>query len=600
MTNGDIASLLQEIADLLELTDVSRFEVIAYQNAARTIEYYELDLADIYKKEGIDGLKKIQGIGDTISHNVAEYIEKGKSSKRDSLIKKIPKVELDINAIPGVGPKTTKKLYHALKPKSISDLAKKLNSKDGQKKLEKLSILEKSIDNILRGIDLKKRISGRIPIGVALPIAQEFVSALLSFPGVLSAEAVGSLRRMKETVGDIDIIASCDAQSRNIIENFIILPSVKTVIAKGTTKATIMTHDDLQVDLEILPQAEYGSLLQHFTGSKEHNVALRTWGTEHGFSISEHGIKIAKNEKVKSKNHSIKLKTEKTKIIKCKDEQCVYKTLGMDWIPPELRENQGEIQAALKHTLPKLVELKDIKGDLQMHTRASDGHATIEQMADAAIKIGYQYIGITDHSIGIGITGGLDSKGLDHQRKEINRVNNINRNRRPLLQILQGSEVNIRSDGRLDLPDDVLAKLDFAIAAIHSSFSRSRSENTKRYLNAIKNPHVDIIAHPTGRMLGRREAMDIDWKVIFSACKIHHTALEINAGIDRLDLPDYLAKQAASAGVMLIIDTDSHSPDALTTMCFGIAQARRAWLTKNNILNTMDIDKLTKWFNHNA
>lgn len=579
MTNGDISKVLYEIAQMLELTDVSRFEIIAYQVAARNIENIQEDIEAIYKEGGLEALDTLPGVGKGIAKNIAELIETGKLEKVAYLLKKIPAVQLEINAIPGVGPKTTLKLYKALKPKNMADFIKNITDPKNQVKLAELSFKEKTIANILRGIEIREKLSVRIPLTTALPIAEYFVEAIEKVPGVVRVDTVGSLRRMKDMVGDIDIIA-CSDDPKIAIATFVGLGEVKQKLAQGPISARIIHTSGVQVDFKILPKAEYGSLLQHFTGSKEHNVELRTYAQKHNFSISEHGIKD--------------LRGPKEKMILCSSEEVVYKTFKMDWIPPEIREGQGETELALKHKLPKLIELTDLRGDLQMHTRASDGKMTIMDMALGGEKLGYGYIAITDHSIGIGVTGGLDAKGISAQRKEIEQINSKLKKQGKKIQVLCGIEVNIRANGQLDLPDEALETLDVAVASIHSSFAQDKETVTKRYLGAIHNPHIDIIAHPTGRLLGKRDELNVDWPQVFKACVQTGTALEINAGHDRLDLPVNLAREAARLGVKLVISTDAHSPDGLQAMRFGVAQARRAWLTKEQILNTLDKDEFLK------
>lgn len=591
MDNTQIASELHSIAELLELTHVNRFEIIAYQNAARTVDNLQEDASSIYHDSGIDGLRALKGIGDTIAHNIAEYIDTGKIEKKEKLVQSIPPVQLAMNSIPGVGPKTTLKLYTLVKPRSIPDLVKKLSSESYKRILDRNSIKEKSIINILNSIVLQKTLSDRIPIGDALPVAQYIVDELLKNKYVVHIDFVGSLRRLKDTVGDIDIIAAVETgNSNSVISSFINLQIVTKVIAQGTKKATIISTHGYHIDLEIVPPKEYGSLLQHFTGSKEHNVELRTYAQSIGMSVSEHGIKQIKNNKSYLKN-----KDNNVTIIQCENEEKVYTTLKLPYIPPELREGMGEVGLAHSNSLPQLIERDDIRGDLQMHTRASDGKTSIDECATRAQQLNYRYIAITDHSIGLGITGGLDEKGILRQRKEIERCNARWSTGKSPCTILQGIEVNIRADGRLDLPDRALAHLDCALASIHSSFKQTRRETTKRYISAIQNPYISIIAHPTGRLLGKRDELDVDWNAVFDACVIHRTALEIDAGIERLDLPDRLARDAHAKGVKLVINTDAHHPDQLDNMHYGVGVARRAWLTKHDILNTMDIRQLLEW-----
>ncbi|MBI4029612.1 DNA polymerase III, partial [Candidatus Berkelbacteria bacterium] len=400
MENAEIAKVLREMGDILEIKGADSFKIRAFQNAARSIEFAAEEVFSLYQKEGLKGLMKIPGIGQGIAERVEELLKKGKLAEFEQLKGKIPKGELEITTIPGIGPKLAKRLYQKLKTKSIDDLEKKLQ-KISPDKLSGIHLKEKSIAKILKGIAVLRKVSGRKVLPFAEPIAREIVEKLKSRPEVRKADVVGSLRRWKETVGDIDIIAA-SKKPLETIEFFVKLPFWSEILAKGDTKATVVHQEGIQVDLEILPRQKYGSLLQHFTGSKEHNVALRIWAEKQGFSVSEHGIKKFQISKSPAKRDlASRDKIQKEKLILCSTEEEVYKTLGMDWIPPELRENQGEIEAALKHKLPNLIQLKDIKGDLQIHTNWTDGKSTIEEMAKEAKKMGYQYIAITDHSKGL-------------------------------------------------------------------------------------------------------------------------------------------------------------------------------------------------------
>lgn len=620
MTNIEISKIFQQIADMLELKDANAFEMRAYQQAARAIEYVGEEAADIYRRGGLKALDEIPGVGPSIAGHIRELLETGKLKKYDKLRKQIPEVELRILDIPGIGPKTAKKLYQTLKPKDqneldaflrtvlkkASDLKKSLKglSLKERRRLEKLHQLglqRKSLENILRGIDILKQRSGRMLISFAHPIAMQALGEIKKFPEIKQANVVGSLRRMKDTIGDIDIIAALQNQKSKIpprarldkvgknqngtevINNFISLPFVKEVINKGETKARVIHELGVQIDLEILPKEKYGSLLQHLTGSKEHNVALRTWGVEHGFSISEHGIRVqSKFQTPKSKNDN--------SLITCDTEEKVYQTLGMQWIPPELRENRGEIEAALKHQLPKLIELQDIKGDLQVHTNWSDGHNTVYDMARAAQDFGYQYIALTDHSVGLGVARGLDQKRFNDRHREI-----MTAQKKLKIKILEGVEVNIKANGRLDLPGEALQKFDYVLAAIHSSFNQDKETMTRRIIGAIKQPFVHAIAHPTGRLIERRPSYEADWGAVFKAAAQHRKLLEIDGFPDRLDMPDNYVLEARKSGVKFVIGTDSHRIEHLGYMRLGVSVGRRGWLTKAEVLNTMEGEDLLKW-----
>lgn len=568
MTNKEIAKVFYDIGDILEIKGESVFRVVAYRNAARSLEFLPDDVNEVYKQGGVKELENIPGVGASIAEKIEELVKTGKLKYYDQIKKEIPAVTLKLTKIPNVGPKTAQKLSETLKVKSIEELEKVLDTPKAGRFFQ-----EKTRERIKTGIELLKKLSGRIILPFAEPIAREFLETLRECPGVLKVDPVGSLRRMRETVGDIDIVCAAKDPKR-AIDCFVSHTKVRDILSKGDTKATIIHKDGIQVDLEILPKEKYGSLLQHFTGSKEHNVALRTWGVEHGFSISEHGIK--KGGKLHTFEH----------------EQDVYKFLGMDWIPPELRENRGETEAALKHTLPKLIEEKDIKGDLQGHSVWSDGHDRIETIISAAILRGYEYIAITDHTKGLGVAHGLDEKRIHERHKEIEGV------RKKLgdkIHILEGLEVDIRADGHLDLPDDILKEMDIVVASIHSAFAQTKDQLTQRLVGAVENPNVDILGHPSGRLLGERDEYPVEWDDVFQAAAETQVALEINAFPNRLDLKDTLAREARRQGAQISIDTDFHKIEHLEMMRYGVSTARRAWLTKNDVLNTRVWKDFSEW-----
>ncbi|HEV2283912.1 MAG TPA: DNA polymerase/3'-5' exonuclease PolX [bacterium] len=568
MTNKEIARILYDIAGILEIKGESVFRVIAYRNAARSVEFLAEDIYERYRRGGRKALDAIPGVGTSIALKIEELVQTGRLKYYDQITKTVPTVELELTKIPNVGPKTAAKLYETLKVKSVADLERSLDSPRAAKYFK-----QKTRDRIKRGIALLRRLSGRMLLPFAEPIAREFVEALRRCPGVSGADPVGSLRRMRDTVGDIDIVCAA-TDPAEAIERFVTHPDVKQVLARGDTKATIIHAGGVQMDLEILPRAEYGSLLQHFTGSKEHNIALRTWGVEHGFSISEHGIKRGRTL------HAFAHETE------------VYKFLGMDWIPPELRENRGEIEAALHHRLPALVEARDIRGDLQGHSTWSDGRDKIDVLARTAVARGYEYLAITDHTKGLGVAHGLDAARVAERHNEIETIKRAYRGR---LHLLEGLEVDIRADGRLDLPDEILERMDIVVASIHSAFAQPKAQMTARLVGAIENPHVDILGHPSGRLLGEREEYPMDWTAVFTAAAAHGVALEINAFPNRLDLSDVRAREAHRHGALLVIDTDFHRAEHLDMMRYGVAVARRAWLTKADVLNTRSWPRLSAW-----
>lgn len=574
MINQELVKIFQEMADLKEALGENRFKIIAYQKVAQNLTYVSEDIAAIYKRGGIKELEKIEGVGHAIAGHIEEYIKKGKVTEWSDMRRRVAPAVVALMSIPGIGPKTALKVANNLKIRGIDDLKKELtkNRKKVLKKLAEVGLKEKSLDNILRGIEILGKQEGRLPLFEASLIVDDISDYLKKAPDLEKFDAVGSFRRQKETVGDIDFIGA----SKNIaavLDYSVKGPFVDKVLLKGATKASVIHISGRRVDFEILESKKYGSLLQHLTGSKEHNIVLRTHAVSKGFSVSEHGIK------------------HKDKLITCETEECVYKTLGMDFIPPELREGRGEVEAALKHKLPTLIEQNDIKGDLQIHTNWSDGHDTVFDMAKAAQNMGYEYVALTDHSIGLGITGGLDEKRFHSRQKEIAKAQN-----KLKIKIFSGVEVNIKANGQLDLPDNLLKQFDFVLAAVHSSFSQDKATMTQRIIGAIENPYVTAIAHPTGRLIEKRPSYDADWPAIFKAAAWHKKTLEIDAFPERLDLPDYLVKQAKNYGVKFTIGTDSHSIEHLKYMRYGTAIARRGWLTKMDVINTMDLKELLAWF----
>lgn len=568
MTNKEIGQKFFQIAKILELKDPNdRFRIIAYERAAQTIENFTEDLNVVYNRGGLKELKNIPNIGASIAEKIEELIKTNRIEYLEEISKAVPVNEVQFIQIPGVGPKMAIKIAREIKAQDIEDLEKKIKAG----KTDEI-IKEKTRNNILRGIEILRKLTGRMLLTEALPIAEKIIEYLKKETGVKKADYVGSLRRMKETIGDIDIIAASFRPSK-LIEAFIKFPGVTQVLTKGEAKSTVIHRQGTQIDLEILPKDEYGSLLQHFTGSKEHNVAMRSFALTKNMSFSEHGFKYA------------------GKLHKFDNEKDVYGFLKMDWIPPELREDRGEIQAALKHNLPKLVEVIDIRGDLHVHSNWSDGLMTIEEIAKRAEELSYEYIVISDHTVGLGIARGLDEKRLQERQKEIEKV----QKQYPKVKLLSSVEVNIKADGNLDIKDWMLEKLDIVTASVHTSFFQDRTTMTGRLLKAISHPHVDIIGHPSGRIIGQREPYEVDWPAIFKAAANHKTALEISAFPNRLDLRDVLCKEAKGYGVKFAISTDAHQIHHLDLMRFGVAVARRGWLEKNDIINTLDTKSLLEW-----
>jgi len=573
MKNSEVAKVFQDIADLLELKGENVFKIRAYQKAARAIEHHPREL-EAMLGEGED-LQSIPGVGEAIAKKTAELITTGRLGYYENLKAEFPQGITNLLTIPGIGPKTAQKLSGELGIASVDELERAIS--DGRvARLFRLG--EKTADNILHQIQALRRKDQRIPIGEALPIVEEMIAALRPIAGVRNLCAAGSLRRFRETVGDIDLMGTAD-NAKDVIDAFVALPLVRQVLAQGSTKASVIVSGGLQVDLRMVEHDSFGSLLQYFTGSKQHNIALRERWHKQGLKLSEYGITVIATGRLE----------------KFATEEAFYRRLGMQYIPSELREAQGEIERAEQGAIPKLVELSDIKGDLHTHTKWSDGHDSIEEMARAAQDIGHQYIAITEHSAGRGIAHGLD---VDRLREQIAEIEALNKRLRGI-RVLTGIEVDIRSDGSLDLPHEILSELDIVIAAVHSAMNQSEERMTRRIITAMENPDVDMIAHPTCRLIGEREPVAIDLETVFRAAAKNNKIMEINAMPERLDLKDTHAFRARELGVGLAIGTDGHSIAHLGLMRFGVGVARRAWCEPQHILNTMPLEKLLAVLNRN-
>jgi DNA polymerase (family 10) len=574
MKNSEVAKVFQDIADLLELKGENVFKIRAYQKAARAIEHYPRELK-VMIDEGED-LRSIPGVGEAIAKKATELITTGKLGYYENLKAEFPQGITNLLAIPGIGPKTASKLSSELGISSVDELERAI--KEG--KVAKLFRLgDKTAENMLRQIQALRRKDQRIPIGEALPVVDDILTALRSVPGVKNLTAAGSLRRFRETVGDIDLMGTAD-DPKGVIDAFVALPQIAQVLAQGSTKASAIVGGGLQVDLRMVEHDSFGSLLQYFTGSKQHNISLRERGHRQGLKLSEYGITVVATDKLE----------------KFSNEEEFYRRLGLQYIPPELREAQGEIERAEEGAIPELVELSDIKGDLHTHTDWSDGHDSIEEMALAAKKMGYQYIAITEHSGGRGIAHGLDEERL---RKQVTEIKALNK-RVSGIRVLTGIEVDIRADGSLDMSHEVLSELDIVIAGVHSAMNQSEEKMTERVIEAIENPHVDVIAHPTCRLIGEREPVAIDLEAVFRAAARNNKILEISAMPDRLDLKDIHAFRARELGVKLAIGTDAHSVAHLGFMRFGVGVARRAWCEPKHIVNTLPLAELLTILGRNA
>ncbi len=570
MKNTAIAKVFSDIADLLELKSENAFKIRAYQKAARAIEHYPKEIR-IMLDEG-ENLRNIPGVGEAIAKKTTELVTTGKLGYYENLKAEFPEGITNLLAIPGIGPKTANRLSSELGISSVDALEQAIH---GGRVAKLFRLGDKTANNILQQIQALRRKDQRIPIGEALPIVERILGSLRSVPGVRNLTYAGSLRRFRETLGDIDLMGTAD-NAREVIDTFVSLPHVGQVLAQGSTKASAIVSGGLQVDLRMVEHDSFGSLLQYFTGSKQHNISLRERGRRRGLKLSEYGITDLATDKL-----------EKFAL-----EEGFYRRLGLQYIPPELREAQGEVERAEQGTLPKLVELSDIKGDLHMHTDWSDGHNSLEEMALAAKNLGYQYIAITEHSGGRGIAHGL---GVERLRKQIAEIRALNEHLNGI-RVFSGIEVDIRADGSLDLPHEVLSGLDIVIGAVHSAMNQSEERMTKRVLGAIENPDVDVIAHPTCRLLGEREPSAIDLEAIFKAAVKNNKVLEINAMPDRLDLNDVHTFRARELGVKLAIETDAHSISHLGFMRFGVSVARRAWCEPQHILNALPLEELLAFF----
>jgi len=573
MKNTEIAKVFQDMADLLELKGENVFKIRAYQRAARAIEYLPKEI-EIMLEEGED-LQSIPGVGEAIAKKSIELVNTGKLKAYEDLKSEFPEGITRLLEIPGVGPKTANKLSTELGIQTVDELEKAIM--DGRvAKLFRLG--DKTAENILQQIQAVRRKDQRIPIGEALPVVDDVLDALRALPGVKNLTAAGSLRRFKETVGDIDLMGTAD-DPEAVIEAFVSLPQIRRVVAKGPTKATVILPGGLQADLRMVEHDSFGSLLQYFTGSKQHNITLRTREQKKGLKLSEYGITESKTNKLE----------------KFATEEAFYSRLGMQYIPPEIREDQGEIELAEKGQVPKLIEISDVKGDIHVHTDWTDGQDSLEDMAKAAKALGYEYLAITDHSSGRGIAHGLSEEKLRQQIEEIKQLNKKLKG----IHIFTGAEVDIRADGSMDLPEKLLSDLDVVVAAIHSAMNQSEEQITSRLIGAIKNPHVDVIAHPTCRLLGEREPVAVDLEAVFRAAIEYDKALEINAMPSRLDLKDIHIYRARELGVKLVMGTDAHRTEHLRLMRFGVGIARRGWCQAKDILNTRSTKEMLSFLRRN-
>jgi DNA polymerase (family 10) len=574
MDNPTMARLLSETADLLEIDGGDSFRIRSYRRAAEAAEQTTVDLVAAAPETA--RLLEIPGIGKGMAANLQAIAATGTLPLRDELLAKYGAGLLELLKLPGMGPKTVALLWDAAKIAGIDQLAEAIDA-DRLAGLPRMG--EKQIEKLRKGIEDYRRSAGRYRIDVAEEAAQRISGYLLAFPGIEKVTPAGSLRRGRETAGDLDLLVTGPAcapeHTAAAVEHVAAYPGIHDIVAKGENKVSFHLANGLQVDVRLLPSASYGAALQYFTGSKAHNVSLRQRALKMGYTLSEWAL--------------ARLDDESTVAAATEDE--IYAALGMDWIPPELRENLGEIEAAARHALPRLIERADLRGDVHMHTNATDGHNTIREMAEVALACGYQYIAITDHSKNLAMTNGLDeARALEH----IQRIREVDRQMEGDIRVLTGIEVDILADGALDLEDEVLAQMEVVIASVHTRFEQSREEMTARVLRAIENPYVRILGHPTGRLLLRREPFAMDMGTVLRRAAELGVAVEHNAAPERLDLNDRDLRLAKELGCKIVINSDSHDARNLGKMDYGLRQLRRAWLGPKDVLNTLGAKEFLK------
>lgn len=564
--NAEVATAFEEMADLLEIEGANPFRVRAYRFAARTLRDLPAEVAEMVAKG--EDLTSLPGIGDDLAGKIKEILATGTAAAIEAQRKRVPATLTELLRIPGLGPKRVKTLAHELKIRSLSELQ---TAAQAGRVRTLAGFGEKTEQHILDALATRLAEAPRVQRAVAIPSAEALVAYLEQSSGVSRVIAAGSYRRGLETIGDLDILVTAPA-GRAVMDRFVAYQEVRDVLARGETKSSVRLQSGLQVDLRVVPQDSYGAALLYFTGSKAHNVVLRQLAQQRGLKLNEYGV------------------FRGDKPIAGETEESVYASLGLPWIPPELREGRGEIDAAKAGRLPHLVDLQDLKGDLHAHTRATDGRNSLQEMAEAARLRGLRYFAITDHSRRLTMAKGLDSARLLQQTEAIDRLNATLSG----ITILKGIEVDILEDGNLDLPDEVLGRLDLVVGAVHSRFNLSNRRQTERIMKAMDHPHFSILAHPSGRLIGRREPYEVDMLRIIRKARERRCFLEINAHPERLDLTDIHCRMAKEEGVLLAVNTDAHSMLDLENARFGVGQARRGWLEKTDVLNTRPYAELRK------
>ncbi|MDD4531220.1 MAG: DNA polymerase/3'-5' exonuclease PolX [Candidatus Pacebacteria bacterium] len=573
MKNQEVAQILFEIGEFLELREIP-FKPAAYQQAAIAIDNMEGDILDLYKKEGIKGLMTIPGVGKSIAESVEEFLKTGKIKYLKELKKESPIDLENLTKVEGLGVKRIKQLWKELGVRNLKDLEKAV---DDHKVAPLFRFGEKTEQNIMESIQFLKQGRGRFLLREIVPEVLRIEEKFKKIKGVVNMSVAGSTRRRKETIGDVDfLVAVKDTTDKYLVEKimntFVSMDDVVKVVGKGETKSSIKTKQGLDMDLRLVSESSFGAALQYFTGSKEHNIALRRIAIKQGYKLNEYGLFRGERK------------------IKGETEEEIYEKLGMEWIPPELRENQGEIETAIKREIPRLIDLKDMKGDFHCHTNWDGGEHSIAEMAERAMSLGYEYLGIADHTQSLKIENGLDEKRLLQQRKEIDSLNKKFEEEGIDFRVFQGSEVDILKDGTLDIKDEVLKTLDYVSVSIHSNFKMGKREMTKRIIKALENPYVSILNHPTGMILGKRGEYEVDIDAVLKAAKENNVALEMNSY--RSDLGYQTAKTAKEMGIKIVIGSDAHNKKELADMQFGVFQARRAGLTRGDVLNASSLKDL--------
>jgi len=582
MTNQEIAKILLETSALYEMEGVE-FKPRAYEKAALGVGSLSEEVKDIYEKGAIKALTEIPGVGRGIAEHVEKLLKTGHFKEYERLKKKIPVNISELTAVEGVGPKMVKILWQKVRIRNLADLEKAALA--GKiRKLEHFG--EKSEQKILRGIEFLKKSGGRAILGFVLPEIRVLENMIKSFPETGQVMVCGSTRRMKETIGDIDILAT-SKKPEKVMTRFTALPQIAHVYSKGSTKTMVKLKSGLDADLRVVPDESFGAAVNYFTGSKDHNIALREIAIKKGWKLNEYGLFVG--------SRTSRGKSDFQKLIAGRTEEELYRKLDLSYIEPEIRENTGEIELARQNKLPKLIGYKDLKGDLQIQTNWTDGADSIEAMAKAAMEAGLEYIAITDHTRSLAMTGGADEKKLIRQMAEIEKINSKFKIQNSKFRVLKGAEVNIGKDGSLDIDDKTLAKLDVVGAAIHSHFNLPRQEQTKRVIKAMESPHVDIIFHLTTRVINKREPIDIDIDEIIKSAKRTGTILEIDAYPDRLDIKDEYIRKCVRAGVKMSIDSDAHSVQHFKFLEIGTAQARRGWAKRDDIINAHPLEKMLQF-----